>query len=130
MDIANVNGAANTYGVQGSAPAAKTVQVETPKVEKPEPTIEEPAGYKFGTSEKEESGEAAKGSIMEAVKKLNASTDSVEAVFGVHDDTNRVTIKMIDKASKDVLKEFPAEQTLDMIAKVWEMAGILVDEKR
>ena len=29
-----------------------------------------------------------------------------------------------------MIKELPPEKTLDMIAKVWEMAGILVDEKR
>ena len=29
-----------------------------------------------------------------------------------------------------LIKELPPEKTLDMIAKVWEMAGILVDEKR
>lgn len=53
-----------------------------------------------------------------------------EAVFGVHDGTNRITIKIIDKDTREVLKEYPPEQTLDMIAKVWEMAGLMVDEKR
>ena len=38
-------------------------------------------------------------------------------------------IKIIDKDSKEVLKEYPPEKTLDMIAKVWEVAGLLVDEK-
>ena len=55
---------------------------------------------------------------------------NTEAVFGIHDETNRVTIKIVDKESKEVIREYPPEQTLDMIAKVWEMAGILVDEKR
>ena len=44
--------------------------------------------------------------------------------------TNRVTIKIVDKKTKEVIKEFPPEKTLDMIAKVWEMAGLMVDEKR
>ena len=44
-------------------------------------------------------------------------------------DLNRVTIKIIDKTTKEVIKEYPPEETLDMIAKVWEIAGILVDEK-
>ncbi|MDY3818812.1 MAG: flagellar protein FlaG, partial [Lachnospiraceae bacterium] len=30
----------------------------------------------------------------------------------------------------EVKKEYPAEKTLDMIQKVWEMAGLMVDEKR
>ena len=40
------------------------------------------------------------------------------------------TIKIVDKDTDEIIKEFPAEKTLDMIARVWEMAGIMVDEKR
>ena len=53
-----------------------------------------------------------------------------EAIFGIHEETNRVTIKIVDKESKKVIKELPPEKTLDMIAKVWEIAGLLVDERR
>ena len=60
----------------------------------------------------------------------SALADQSEAVFGIHEKTNRVTIKIIDKKTKEVIKEFPPEKTLDMIAKVWEMAGLMVDEKR
>lgn len=67
--------------------------------------------------------------IKRAVEEINKKTNT-EAIFGIHDKTNRITIKIVDKESKKVLKEYPPEQTLDMIAKVWEMAGILVDEKR
>lgn len=68
--------------------------------------------------------------IKKAVESLNKKMEHSEAIFGIHDGTNRVTIKIIDKDTKEVLKELPPERTLDMIAKVWEMAGILVDEKR
>ena len=67
--------------------------------------------------------------IKKAVEQFNKNANS-EAVFGIHDETNRVTIKIVDKSSKKVIKELPPEKTLDMIAKVWEMAGILIDEKR
>ena len=69
--------------------------------------------------------------VKKAVEKLNKNMMShSEAVFGIHEATNRVTIKIIDKDTKKVIKELPPEKTLDMIAKVWELAGILVDEKR
>lgn len=68
--------------------------------------------------------------IKRAVDEMNKKMGNSEAVFGIHDGTNRVTIKIVDKESKKVIKELPPEKTLDMIAKVWEMAGILVDEKR
>ncbi len=61
-------------------------------------------------------------------RKINNSNE--QAVFGVNEDTNRIMIKIMDKETKEVIKEFPPEKTLDMIARIWEMAGILVDEKR
>ena len=74
----------------------------------------------------EAENERSKKAIGNLNKKLDNNT---EAVFGVHEKTNRVTIKMVDKESKKVVKEFPPDKTLDMIAKVWELAGIMVDEK-
>lgn len=54
---------------------------------------------------------------------------NTECKFGIDDATNRITIKIVDKDTKKVIKEVPPEKTLKMIAKVWEIAGILVDEK-
>ena len=67
--------------------------------------------------------------LKKAVNDLNKQMKNSEAIFGIHEKTNRVTIKIIDKTTKEVIKEYPPEETLDMIAKVWEIAGILVDEK-
>jgi flagellar protein FlaG len=39
-------------------------------------------------------------------------------------------VKVIDIETKDVIKEFPPEKILDMVAKMWEVAGIMVDERR
>ena len=68
--------------------------------------------------------------IKKAVEALNKKMAHSEAVFGIHDATNRVTIKIVDKDTKEVIRELPPEKTLDMIAKVWELAGMLVDERR
>ena len=75
--------------------------------------------------------QATNESIRKAVEQFNkVSGANSEAVFGIHEGTNRVTIKIVDKETKKTIKELPPEKTLDMIAKVWEMAGILIDEKR
>lgn len=76
---------------------------------------------------KQETPEQLKKMIAEMNKKINKTNE--EAVFGVHEETNRIMIKIQDKDTKEVIKEFPPEKTLDMIAKLWEMAGILVDER-
>lgn len=74
-----------------------------------------------------ETPEHLKKMIAEMNRKISNSNE--EAVFGVHEKTNRIMIKILDKDTKEVIKEFPPEKTLDMIARIWEMAGILVDEK-
>lgn len=73
---------------------------------------------------------AQNAQIKRVIEEINKRANNSEAIFGIHDATNRVTIKIVDKETKEVLKEYPPEQTLDMIAKVWEMAGLMVDEKR
>ena len=67
--------------------------------------------------------------LKKAVNDLNKQMKNSEAIFGIHDKTNRVTIKIIDKTTKEVIKEYPPEETLDMIAKVWELAGMFLDER-
>ena len=49
--------------------------------------------------------------------------------FSVHEKTHRVMVKLVDESTKEVLKEFPPEEFLDMIAKIQEYVGMLVDKK-
>ena len=99
-----------------------------PKVAEPAPKKEnfDGAAAAFEPSDKS----ASMPSLKSAVEKINSTTNSCEAVFGIHEGTNRVTIKMVDKKTQEVIKEFPAEETLDLIARAWELAGIMVDERR
>lgn len=72
---------------------------------------------------------ASNEKIKTAIDKINKQLPNSEAIFGVHEETNRVTIKIVNKETKEVIKEIPPEKTLDMIAKAWELAGLLVDER-
>lgn len=74
--------------------------------------------------------QATNEQIKKAVEQLNKNMPHSEAVFGIHEATNRLTIKIVDKDTKEVIRELPPEKTLDMIAKVWELAGIIIDERR
>jgi flagellar protein FlaG len=76
--------------------------------------------------QKQPSNETMKQALSDINKRLMNNT---ECIFGVHEQTNRITIQIVDKDTKEVIKELPPEKTLDMIAKAWELAGILVDEK-
>lgn len=134
--------------VQNTQVAKPTVEVSKPAAEFTEAAAHDTAAAvdgktvvvdSAGKAETDSEGnqpqqnmEASEKQLKEAVKDLHKKLDNSnnEVMFGVHEATKRVTIKIVDKDTKKVVKEFPPEKTLDMIAKVWEMAGILVDEKR
>lgn len=50
--------------------------------------------------------------------------------FSYNDKLNRVSITVYDKDTKEVIREIPPEESLNMLEKLWEIAGLLVDEKR
>lgn len=128
MDISSVNSVSATNQVQGSQAVNSAAEVEkvTPAVSISENTGRANEGQNGKNDDYTPSNEAVKKAVEVINKKLGDS----RAVFGVHEDTNRVTIKMVSKDSKEVLKEYPVEETLDALAKLWDMAGVMVDEKR
>lgn len=52
-----------------------------------------------------------------------------DAKFGIHEKTNRIVIKLVDRETQEVIKEIPPEKTLDLLAKRMELEGVLVDER-
>ena len=142
MGIEAIKGAAMTY--QGSTSAAETREEERTKVEQTEivgisnniakATValdtKQTSGEGTGSNAQQQDQDKQNAQIKKAVEDINKKAVNSEAIFGIHEATNRVTIKIVDKDTKKVIKELPPEKTLDMIAKVWEMAGLMVDEKR
>ena len=109
-----------------------TAETSTPMIDATTMAVAKSAesNAKNTDSKQRENTDAENEAIKKMVENINKNMNNGEAVFGIHEGTNRVTIKIVDKDTKKVIKELPPERTLDMIAKVWEMAGILVDEKR
>lgn len=76
--------------------------------------------------------ETVSSKIKDAVDKVNQKIvpSKTRCEFSYHEDTNRISIKVIDQATEETIKEIPAEETLDMLARIWEFSGLLVDERR
>lgn len=89
------------------------------------------AAYESGSEKKitDEKRLADNEKIRKTIESLKAQLTNSEVKFGIHERTNRVTIKIVDKNTDEVIKEIPPEKTLDMIAKCMEIAGVLVDER-
>jgi flagellar protein FlaG len=49
--------------------------------------------------------------------------------FSIHKSTNQIMVKVLERDTGKVVREIPPEKMLDFVAKLWEMAGILVDKR-
>lgn len=64
---------------------------------------------------------------IEHVKRLKNMRTHCE--FTYHENINRVSIKVINEGTGEVVREIPPEESLELVEKMWELAGILVDKK-
>ena len=125
MTVANGINVNSTYQGQGSSAAAAS----TNKVE--DVSVQEKVNKDVGRPLTGEEGKvASKEQVQKAVQEINKKANGVTAVFGVDDDSNRVYIKIVDKESDKTIVQYPAEETLKLINKVWDQEGFTVDEKR
>ena len=55
--------------------------------------------------------------------------DKEKFAFTIHEGTGRFLVRLVDKETEEVVREIPPEKLLDLVANIWEMVGILVDER-
>jgi flagellar protein FlaG len=137
IDKINVNN--QVYNNKAAAKVtAKAPEPKAVKPEKHEPPKKAEANSKNSqpsaterieeqTKENIENTKKVKNAIAEVNRKMNQKT---RCEFAYHEDTKRVSIKVIDSETEEVIREIPPQETLDMLSKMWEVAGILVDEQR
>ncbi len=65
--------------------------------------------------------------IERAVKALEGPSTAFEV--SVHEKTNSIMVKVLNKDTGELIREIPPEKTLDLVAKMMEFAGILIDER-
>jgi flagellar protein FlaG len=49
--------------------------------------------------------------------------------FQVDEDSGRDVIRVLDKQSGEVIKQYPSEEVLGLVSKLSQSAGLLVDEE-
>lgn len=138
MDIENVSNVNSNYSTaetvkvvntsaETSQAAAAAAAVErSAEMAAKAVTAAEESG--FGDGKKEH--KPSEATINDAVQSANRKMQHTRCEYSYHKKTNRVSIKVLDADTKEVIREIPPEKSLDMLQKMWELAGILVDEKR
>ncbi|MNY64427.1 flagellar protein FlaG [compost metagenome] len=69
---------------------------------------------------------------MLAVDRAMKALQGPETSFNVsiHEKTNSIILKVMNKDTGEIIREIPNEKILDLVAKMMEFAGILIDERR
>lgn len=114
-------------------PAVSRPEVR-PKTEKPAAAAEPSAEPQVQIQKQEQAGneENVSRRIKSAVDHANQTMRHArtKCEFAYHEETKRVSIKVIDEETEEVIREIPPEETLEMLSKMWELAGLMVDERR
>ena len=75
--------------------------------------------------------ETTREKLEEAVKQVN---DFVQPFnnglqFSLDDDTGKTIVKVIDKATEEVIRQFPSEEMLGIAKAIDTMKGLLIQQK-
>ena len=89
--------------------------------------VSKPVEINNSFSEKDNSEKQIKNAVNKINKFLEGEGTHVR--YQKHDVLNEMIISVIDNNTNEIIKEIPSKKILDMVAKLCEMAGILVDKK-
>lgn len=69
--------------------------------------------------------------VIKAIELANKSYVSkyTRLEFSIHEKTKEIMVKVFDRATDEIIREIPPEKILDLVAYMWEAAGIIVDDK-
>lgn len=103
--------------------------VNLSKVYKSSETVKhlKPVETNNSLSSKKDSDKEVENALIKINKFLEE--DGTHLQYEKCDAFNQTIIKVIDNNTNEVLNEIPSKKILDMVAKMCEMAGILVDKK-
>jgi flagellar protein FlaG len=67
--------------------------------------------------------------VIDAIEKANNKFQdyNTRVEFSIHEKTHEIMVKVY--RDDQLIREIPPEKILDMVAKMMEMAGLLVDKK-
>lgn len=104
---------------------------ETSMLEASHKDVNEDKTVELKDINKSEKNNSSKDELNKAMDKLNRflEDEKKHAEYAVHDELNRVMIKIVDDDTDKVLMEVPPEKILDAVAMMCKAAGLLVDKK-
>ncbi len=134
----NINSKINSAEISSSATVINTVaknNIETKK-NKEETTVTKVDNQKTDNKNLENQKNLWRKEDYEEIEKLKEEINKTlknsnkELQYSIHDRLNQIMVKLIDTETKEVIREFPQEKNLDLLANMLEFSGLLLDVKR
>ena len=124
MDVDNL--VSVNAAVLPSAPKPKT---DAPK--QPVPEVKTSSEKNGGEAQTVYLGMPGQDTLIRATESVNKHIEMTTRYLDmfVHQKTQRIVVKVVDKETGDIVREIPPEETLDFLANILEQAGIFVDTK-
>ncbi len=113
----NNNASARDYGIV----AERAIQ--------PFPQTRKPSEEESGSSDRGVRGD--RKDIEKYADRLNETFRMFDRrlSFEIHEDTERYLVRVVDPKTDEIIREIPPEDFLDLIARIEEMVGLIIDEQ-
>ena len=118
----------NSSGRPVSADAAQTMQTALPTPHAPEVKPIQQAQTSGEMTQKEAEKQAQ---VKPTTQALNNFLEfmGAEIRFKVHEKSQRLFVQLVSEKDQRVLRQYPPEEFLDMVARIREFVGIFLDKK-
>lgn len=127
--------------IQANSPADDITAQEVPAVKSAEKSAEPEKGSvsndsKISDEQSKSQTEFApeqleRGQLESVAQQLQDFMQSMNrsVQFQVDEESGRDVIRVLDKQSGEVIKQYPSEEVLDLVSKLSQSAGLLFDEE-
>lgn len=131
MSDANVNMAASAGPINvppkrdpRSAPASSNASTTPPTDEKAPPILAAPEQTQDASKK-----ELLNAEVRKAVESLGSAAEIIDRNFKLKfdEDTDRLIIQVINRETKEVIRQFPEEEVLNITKRLREYIGLVFD---
>lgn len=121
MDIGQIGSATATVRVDQSVPVANTGHA----------TVKVPSAVMTASAVQQPDAAAAESQVGQALQSINNALQKLSSnlEFTVDADSNRTIVKVMDNQTKEVIRQMPSVEAIEISKALDKLQGLLVKQK-
>lgn len=111
--------------------AARENSAAVPHAPNTPPTAVNSAARGSNAEQGKDSAQGQRQNLQSSIDALNEfiKPQNTSLEFSIDDDSGTVVVKVMDKETKEVIKQFPSEEALELAKALDKLKGLLVQQK-